>query len=136
MTPGPFQILVVDFVDPNFQGEIADELERLEDAGLLRVLDLAFVSKAPDGEINAGMTHTVHSGEMVRLLLGLDSGPQELDLWDAAAAIEPGHAAAVVILEHRWAQPLRDAIARANGRAANSQWVDADYLTGLGVTLV
>jgi hypothetical protein len=139
MTPGPFQILVVDFEDPNFQGEIGDELERLEAAGILRVLDLAFVSKSHDGEVNAGMTHQVHSGSMVRLMLGIDEAPgasDDVDLWDAAAAIEPGHAAAVVVLEHLWATPLRDAIVRTGGRQAGSQWVDADYLAGLGVTLV
>ena len=139
MTPGPFQILVVDFEDANFQGDIADELERLEEAGMLRVLDLAFVSKSRDGEINAGMTHKVHSGAMVRLMLGLDGGPEapdDLDLYDAAGMIEPGHAAAVVVLEHLWAAPLRDAIVRTGGSPSSSQWVDADYLTKLGVTLV
>ena len=94
MTPGPLQILVVDFEDPNFQGDIADELERLEAPGTLRVLDLAFVTKDRDGVINAGMTHELHSGAMVRMLLGMDvtadTPADDLDLYDAAAAIPPG----------------------------------------------
>jgi hypothetical protein len=139
MTPGPLQILVVDFEDPSFQGEIGDELERLEAAGTLRVLDLAFVTKDRDGIVNAGMTHDVHSGAMVRLLLGMEdvenAPADDLDLWDAAAAIPPGTAAAVVVLEHVWAAPLRDAVRGAGGHATASQWVDQDYLAKMGVTL-
>jgi hypothetical protein len=141
MTPAPLQVLVVNFEDANFTGEIADELERLEEAGVIRVLDLAFVAKSKDGEINAGMTHKVHTGAMVRMLLGID-GPAEgranandLDLWDAADAIEPGCAAVVVVLEHTWAGPLRIAVQRSGGRHASSEWVDAEYLSSLGVSV-
>jgi hypothetical protein len=139
MTQGPLQILVVDFEDPNFQGDIADELERLEATGTLRVLDLAFVTKSRDGVIDAGMTHKLHSGAIVRLLLGMDGAaqapPDDLDLWDAAQAIQPGTAAAVVVLEHTWAIPLRAAVQRSGGKATTSEWVDAEYLGKLGVTL-
>jgi hypothetical protein len=139
MTPGPLQILVLNFEDPTFQGEIADELERLEATGTLRVLDLAFVNKSRDGVIDGGMTHSVHSGAMVRLMLGIDDpadAPQDdLDLWDAADAIPPGAAAAVVVLEHTWATPLRDAVRANGGRAVASEWVDEEYLAKLGVTL-
>ena len=106
MTPGPLQILVVDFEDPNFQGDIADEL---------------------------------HSGAMVRMLLGMDvtadTPADDLDLYDAAAAIPPGTAAAVIVLEHLWAIPLRDAVRATGGKATASQWVDQEYLAKLGVTL-
>ena len=139
MTPGPLQILVVDFEDPNFQGDIGDELERLEAAGTLRVLDLAFVTKDRDGVINAGLTHELHSGAMVRMLLGMDvtadTPPDDLDLYDAAAAIPPGTAAAVIVLEHLWAIPLRDAVRATGGHASASHWVDQEYLSKLGVTL-
>lgn len=141
MTPAPLQILVVNFVDANFQGDIGDELERLEEAGVLKVLDLAFVTKSHDGEINAGMTHKLHSGAMVRLMLGIEGpgdvaeSPDDLDLWDAADSIAPGTAAAVVVLEHTWAIPLREAVQRTGGRQTASQWVDADYLSKLGVTV-
>ena len=56
---------------------------------------------------------------MVRMLLGMEVTPDtpddDLDLYDAAAAIPAGTAAAVVVLEHLWAIPLRDAIRRPAG---------------------
>ena len=75
------------------------------------------------------------------MMLGLekpgdDIAPEDdLDLYDAAEAITPGAAAAVVVLEHTWAIPLRDAIVRTGGRPTASEWVDADYLAKLGVNL-
>jgi hypothetical protein len=138
MTQGPLQILVLNFEDPKFQGDIADELERLEANGTLRVLDLAFVTKSREGVIDAAMTHQLHSGAIVRILLGMegaaDAPADDLDLWDAADAIPPGTAAAVVVFEHTWAAPLRAAVQREGGRAVASEWVDMEYLSKLGVT--
>jgi hypothetical protein len=39
----------------------------------------------------------------------------EEDAWDVVDDIPTNSAAAVILLEHRWAIPLRDSIARAGG---------------------
>ena len=49
-----------------------------------------------------------------------------------AADIPPGFAAAVVILEHRWAIPLHDAIARADGAIVSREWLTSNRLVELG----
>jgi len=140
MSRGPLQVLVVNFDDANFTGEIQSELIRLDDAGIVKVLDLLFVGKTEEGEVKVLKTSDVHTGRLSQAVLGMDEARGELgddaaDVWSAADAIDPGGAAAIAILEHRWAIPLHDAIARAGGHEAAAEWIDEAQLAGLGVTL-
>ena len=52
---GPVDYLVVEFPagQQNFTGEAAEELLRLHDAGIIRVMDLVIVGKGDDGTIMA-----------------------------------------------------------------------------------
>ena len=45
MSLGPVQLLVVGFDRPDFSGEVLDELERLRESDVVRVIDLLVVSK-------------------------------------------------------------------------------------------
>jgi hypothetical protein len=87
-------------------------------------------------------TSDISSGQLSRAVLGMDDtraadelGSDAADVWSAADAIDPGCAAAIAVLEHRWAIPLHAAIARAGGREAATEWIDEAQLAGLGVTL-
>ena len=51
MAIGPFQLLVIGFNQPNFDGEILEELERLRECDTVRVIDALVVHKDADGEI-------------------------------------------------------------------------------------
>jgi hypothetical protein len=141
MSRGPLQVLVVNFEDANFTGEIQSELVRLDDAGIVKVLDLLFVAKTESGEIQVLKTSDVHTGRLSQaVVLGMDEargalGDDAADVRSAADAIDPGGAAAIAILEHRWAIPLHSAIARAGGREAATEWIDESQLAGMGVTL-
>jgi uncharacterized protein DUF6325 len=142
MSRGPLQVLVVNFEDANFTGEIQSELVRLDDAGIVKVLDLLFVAKSQSGEVEVLKTSDLHTGRLGQAVLGIDEaratgalGDDAADVWSAADAIDPGCAAAIAILEHRWAIPLHDAIARAGGREAAVEWINEEQLAGLGVTL-
>ncbi|HEY6887580.1 MAG TPA: DUF6325 family protein [Solirubrobacter sp.] len=142
MPLGPLQVMVVNFEDTNFTGEIEAELIRLEETGTLRVLDVIFVAKSLDGEIEVVRTDDVHDGALSRAILGLsDDAPERIaaaedaDVWYAADAIEPGNAAGIMVLEHRWSIPLREAIVAAGGRNVVTEWVDEAEVAGLGVAL-
>ena len=142
MSRGPLQVLVINFEDAKFTGEIQAELVRLDDAGIVKVLDLLFVAKSHSGEVEVLKTSDVHSGQLSQAVLGMDEaqasgalGDDAADVWSAADAIDPGCAAAIAVLEHRWAIPLHAAIARAGGREAAAEWIDEAQLAGLGVTL-
>ncbi len=139
MTLGPVQLLVIAFDGVHFTGAIRAEAERLTASETIRVLDSVFVSKADDGSMR-----TLEGGEGDgRLLLRLlEGGPvdaseadaaTEAELVDAAASIPPGTAAAMILIEHRWAIPLRTAVNEAGGRTVAETWIDEGDLAAVGL---
>jgi uncharacterized membrane protein len=141
---GPVQLLVIGFENPEFHGEIRDELERLREDDTVRVIDALAVHKDAEGEMevvhlsNLTRDEAIEVGSTVAALIGLGIEGEEGfeagaklgaekaaeegfavfddDLaWDVLEDIPNDSAAALVLLEHRWAIPLRDAIARAGG---------------------
>jgi uncharacterized membrane protein len=158
---GPVQILVVGFQETNFQGEVLDELKRLTEAGIVRLVDLAVVSKDTDGEIAAvelsGLSaeESAELGALVGAMIGLgmdgeegmeegaiagaeaaeDGFIGEEEVWSIADAIPMGTTAAVALIEHRWAIPLRDAIRRAGGVALADSWVHPEDLVAFGAAI-
>jgi uncharacterized membrane protein len=144
MAIGPVQLLVIGFDNPEFHGEIADELERLRRSDTVRVIDALAVHKDADGEIevqhlsNLTREEAIELGSKVAALVGLgiegeeglhaaaeigaeDAAAHGIEVfyeeteWDVIADIPNDSAAALILLEHNWAVPLRDAIARAGG---------------------
>jgi uncharacterized membrane protein len=143
MAIGPVQLLVLGFDKPDFRGEIIEELEKLRETDTVRVIDALAVHKDAAGEIEvkhlSNLTHdeAVELGSKVAALIGLgiagEEGFQaglevgaeaaeggievfsEEDAWDVLEEIPNNSAAALLLLEHHWAVPLRDAIARARG---------------------
>lgn len=122
MTFGPLQVLVINFDESNFAGQIQTELDRLEQTGILRVRKALVIAKHGDGEIEVRRA-------------GHESAELSEDERTVADALEPGGAAAIAVLEHEWATRLRDAIESAGGTSVRSTWANADELASLGVTL-
>jgi hypothetical protein len=131
---GPLQVLVVNFDEANFSGAIEAEMRRLEEAGTLRVLDILLVVKNHEGAIEVLRSQS-EIGE--KLLGGKPSEDRELtsDEWAVADAIEPGSAAAIAVLEHRWAIPLYEAIEGAGGHHVVTESVSEERLAELGIVL-
>lgn len=131
---GPVQVLVVGFDGFTFSGEVMTELDRLREAGTARLLDVLLIERAGDGMLRtlpapAGAPPGL--GSLAASILG-DSGadgptaaePLDGSTWSLADAIPVGTSAAVALIEHLWATPLRDAIDRAGGRALEETWLD------------
>ena len=158
MTIGPVQLLVLGFDHPNFQGEILGELERLRDDHMVRVIDALAVYKAVGGEVTALKESQLSGEEMVEFgavvgaLVGIgagvgadvgaEAGAERViaqggmfgeDAWDALAEIPEESAAALILLEHRWAIPLRDAIGRARGVRLASEFISPLDLVAVGL---
>jgi uncharacterized membrane protein len=140
---GPVQLVVLGFNEPEFRGEILAELDRLRESDTVRLIDGLAVYKDPDGEVvilersDLSPEESAEFGAVVGALIGLGMGGEEgmeagaiagaeagaegLDLipaeaaWDVVDDIPENTAAALLLIEHRWAIPLRDAIARAGG---------------------
>jgi len=161
MAMGPVQLLVLGFDHPNFEGEIIKELERLKNNDLIRVIDALAVYKTKDGDV-ATVTDSQLSGEemaqfgaTVGALVGLGVAGEEgmaegAELgalaveerggvfdedkaWDVLGEIPEDSAAAMILLEHRWAIPLRDAIAQAGGYRLAAEFISPLDLIGLGL---
>ena len=118
---GPVDYLVVEFPGDkaNFSGEMRAELSALVDSGTVRVLDLLFVVKEPDGSIEGFESHEFDAGELgeLRTLEGdLAMLLAAEDVEAIGAALEPRSVAAVLVWENVWAAPFGSAIRRSGGQ--------------------
>jgi len=159
LTLGPVQMLIVGFEGDNFDGSIMKELDRLREHDIVRLIDLLFVKKNEDGEIEVAQRSDLDAqeaqefGAIIGALVGLGAdgeegaeygalaGAAELEdghvfddeaVWYLGDAIPDGTAAAVALLEHRWAIPLRDKIAQAGGLTLSDAWVHVADLVAVG----
>ena len=55
------------------------------------------------------------------------------DAWDVVGEIPNDSAAALLLLEHHWAVPLRDAVARAGGFRISDGFISPLDLVGIGL---
>ena len=116
---GPVDYLIVEFPAgaQNFTGEGADELLRLHDAGIIRVMDILIIAKGEDGTVMAQELGDLEDlGELGRLETELAETLAEEDVDNLAAAMEPGSIAGVLVYENLWAAPFASAIRRAGGQ--------------------
>jgi hypothetical protein len=115
---GPIDYLIVEWPGRQPNGEVAPELVDLVDRGLIRILDLAFITKAEDGSI-AGLTIADLGDQVTELAIfeGASSGLlSEDDIGEAGGALEPGTSAALLVFENTWAAPFASAVRRSGGQ--------------------
>jgi hypothetical protein len=159
---GPVEILVVGFgEEATFSGAALEELRRLQEHDIVRLIDLMLVRKLDDGTVEkleiSDAAEVAELGALIGALLGLGAageegaelgaevGAEELggegtvfeeqDVWYLADALPVGTAAAVVLLEHRWAIPLRNAIRDNDGVALLDRWLHPEDLVAAGMEL-
>jgi hypothetical protein len=116
---GPVDYLIVEFPagHQNFTGEGADELLRLHDAGIIRVMDILILTKDADGTVDAmELSDLAELGELARLEAQLVQTLAVDDVDHLAAAMDPGSVAGVLVYENLWAAPFASAMRRAGGQ--------------------
>ena len=151
------------FNHPEFHGEIIEELERLRESDTVRVIDALAVHKDADGEIevahlsNLTKDEAIELGTKIGALIGLgiegeegmeagaEAGAEAVaegngvhvftdeEAWDVLEDIPNDSAAALILLEHHWAVPLRDAIARAGGFRLSDGFISPLDLIEIGL---
>ena len=151
MPIGPVQLLVFGFNDAEFRTRITEELQRLGAGGTVRVIDSLAVYKDADGEIEVGQFSEQEPGRVIGALIGLVvAGEDDAELvgvdepdaidplaetegWDVLLDIPADTAAALVLVEHQWAVPLRETIARAGGFRISDGFIDPFDLQAIGL---
>ena len=116
---GPVDYLVVEFPadQQNFTGEAAEELLRLHDAGLIRVMDLVLIAKGDDGTVMAQELGDLENmGEFARLETELAETLAEEDVLRLGEVMQPGSLGAVLVFENLWAARFGSALRRAGGQ--------------------
>src|SRR5215813_6001916 len=162
MAIGPVQLIVLGFNHPDFHGEVIAELERLHENGMVRVIDSIAVYKDADGDLevehlsNLTQDEAIELGSKISALIGLGVEGEEgmeagaaagaaeaaeeginvfgdAEEWDVLEDIPNDSAAALILLEHHWAVPLRDAIARAGGFRISDGFISPLDLVAIGL---
>ena len=161
MAIGPIQLLVLGFDHPDFRGEIIAELERLRENDTIRVIDALAVFKDADGDLevahlsNITKDEAIEIGTVIGALIGLGIEGEEgmeigaeigaeagadgvnvftdEDAWDIIEEIPNDSAAALLLIEHHWAVPLRDAVFRAGGHRISDGFISPEDLVAIGL---
>jgi uncharacterized membrane protein len=158
MALGPVQVLVVGYgKDAEFKGAALDELRRLAEHDIVRLVDLLVVAKDDDGNVAKvefrDRPELEEFGALAGALIGLGAAGEEgmeagavagaeaaaeglyspEDVWVLADEIPAGTTAAIALLEHRWAIPLRDAILDAGGMIVADEWIHPTDLVAYGI---
>jgi uncharacterized membrane protein len=163
MAIGPVQLIVLGFNHPDFHGEIIAEIERLRASDTVRVIDSLAVYKNAAGDLevehlsNLTEAEAIEVGTKIGALIGLgiegEDGMEagaaagaevaagqggvsvftEQEGWDVIEDIPKDSAAALILLEHHWAVPLRDAIVRAGGFRISDGFISPLDLVAIGL---
>jgi hypothetical protein len=119
---GPIDYVLVEWPDRQPNGEAAPALLDLVERGIIRILDLAFITKSEDGTV-AGLELEDLGGqaEALRVFEGASAGLlSDDDVSEAARALEPGTSAALLVFENAWAAPFATAVRRSGGQLVAS----------------
>src|SRR4051812_6833210 len=116
---GPVDYLVIEFPagEQNFTGEAAEELAKLAESGIIRILDVLVLVKEADGSVDAMELDETPTVDRIRALeadIAEILAAEDVEL--LAAAMEPGSVAGVVVWENVWAAPFASAARRAGGQ--------------------
>jgi uncharacterized membrane protein len=161
MAIGPVQLNVIGISHPDFHGQVIEELEKLRESDTVRVIDALAVYKDAAGEMevmhlsNLSKEEAQELGSKIGALIGLgidgDAGFEagaeagaaatadgvqvfnDEEAWDVLEEIPNDSAAALLLIEHHWAVPLRDAIFQAGGFRISDGFISPVDLVEIGL---
>lgn len=116
---GPIDYVVVEFPGSRMTGEGLPILVDLVDRGIIRLIDLALFTKGSDGSVSFIDISDVDGDGVLDLTIfeGVSSGVVgQSDVVEAAAAVEAGSSAALIVYENTWAAPFAAAVRRGGGQ--------------------
>lgn len=119
MGAGPVEIVTIVFPGSNFSGTVLYELMKLVDTRAVTIIDGVFAVRGADGSLDTIELADAEAGTpLAKLseLIGEAGGlVSDEDIIAIADGLEPGSSAAILVFEHTWVIPLRDAIIASDG---------------------
>ncbi|HEY2307208.1 MAG TPA: LuxR C-terminal-related transcriptional regulator [Streptosporangiaceae bacterium] len=137
----PLQVIALSFSrGAGAEDRILAEVDRLRGRGVLRLLDMLFVGKSQDGTIErltigddedfgsllAAVVPVANGGPAVPAPTDDPAAFDRAGAWALADSLQPGTAAAFLLVEHHWAGPLFDVIAEAGGTLIGEGFLTAE----------
>ena len=129
----PVQLLTIGVNEAKVPDAVFAEFMRLEQLGLVRVLDVLFVHHAADGDVDSldrvDAERMQFDGSLLTALLTTeDATPasSEAPAWSIHDVIPQGQMAALVLLEHLWAEPLVTTMLASGGSYLDEFWLSAE----------
>lgn len=123
MALAPIEVLVLHFPGNEFSGGVLPEIERLVENDIISIIDGVLVRRDAEGadltifEL-AEVGDDDDAARLAALLDQVDALISDDDIDQLADGLAPNSSAAVLVFEHTWAKPLRDAIADSGGELA------------------
>src|SRR5215207_5020821 len=125
---GPIDYVLIEWPGRQPNGEAMPHLVELVERGVIRILDVAFITKGEDGAVAGIELADLGDGAAeLEVFEGASSGLiGDDDLTEAAGALEPGTSAALLVFENSWAAPFVAAVRRSGGQLVASGRIPAD----------
>jgi hypothetical protein len=138
MTLGPLEYTVIGFEGNRFNGEIAHEITKVVDDGIVRLVDVLFITKDIDGVVTVVEVDNRDDprfGGFAPLLTDLRGLLSEEDVVSIAEGLPANTSALALLFEHRWAENLKDAMVSAGGFLVSRATVSPEILEQLNAEL-
>lgn len=136
---GPVEFLIIGFAGNKFRGDIAPALVEMVEAGTIRIIDLAVVSKNDDGNATIFEMQELSPdiAEALLTLTGEVSGLlSEEDLLGVAEDLEPNSTAAAILVEHIWATRFAQAVRAADGELLLAERIPGAVIDEVRASLI
>ncbi|MSO87228.1 MAG: DUF1269 domain-containing protein [Acidimicrobiia bacterium] len=120
---GPVQILVVSFPGNEFNGDVVPSVAELLESGLIRLIDLVFLTKDREGNVVALEMSDIDDAVGAAFGAHIDQPSgliAEEDIDDLAEDLELESSAVILLFEHVWATRFRDAVVNSGGEIVSS----------------
>jgi hypothetical protein len=127
----PVQLLTIGVEEPQMPQAVVDQFARLEDLGLIRVLDVLFIHHSGEGDVDsiqrADSDRMQFDGSLLVALLNADDDEPGLApaAWSVHDVVPRGKVAALVLVEHLWAEPLVTSMLASGGQLFDEFWLSA-----------
>jgi hypothetical protein len=118
MSYGPIEFVVLRFDGPDFRGEVLREIQKVVDAGVIRVVDILLAVRLGDDPVRVLEVTEVENellGRFEPMIRDAGGLLTEDDARRLSADLGPDAAVALLVFEHAWVAPIADAIEAVGG---------------------